>query len=86
MRTRLDNGSITEIDYPSDRELAYLRATLVGKRVRLDYTSDPYTNLRAGDLGTVEHIDDLGTVRVKWDSGSNLGLVRDAGDRFSVVG
>lgn len=78
--------NMTDIYYPSDEELAYLRATLVGKRVRLDYTSDRYTQLRSGDLGTVTSIDHLGTVRVKWDNGSNLGLVEDAGDRFSVVG
>jgi hypothetical protein len=30
-------------------------------------------------------IDDLGTVHVRWDSGSTLGLVPDAGDRFRVL-
>lgn len=86
MRVRQDNGSITEMHYPSDRELAYRRAILLGKRVRLDHTSDPYTNLRAGDLGTVQRIDDMGTVHVKWDSGSSLGLISESGDRWTVVG
>ncbi|WP_231583056.1 DUF4314 domain-containing protein [Actinobaculum suis] len=44
-------------------------------RVRLISTDDPYTNLRAGDEGTVAFIDDAGTVHVEWDNGSNLGLV-----------
>ncbi len=46
-----------------------------GRRVRLDYTSDPYTRLRAGTLGTVSFEDDAGTVHVEWDDGSSLGLV-----------
>jgi len=48
---------------------------LVGTRVRLQHTSDQYTTLRPGDEGTVNLVDDLGTVHVHWDSGSRLGLV-----------
>ena len=70
----------------SEQHIAYLRATLSGKRVVLEYTSDPYTSLVAGDQGVVSHIDDIGTVFVKWDNGSNLGLVADGGDRFRVIG
>lgn len=46
-----------------------------GDRVRLVRTNDPYTELVTGDVGTVDLIDALGTVHVKWDSGSHLGLV-----------
>lgn len=46
-----------------------------GDRVRLISTSDPYTTLTAGCEGTVAFVDDLGTVHVKWDNGSHLGLV-----------
>lgn len=59
--------------------------TLIGKRVMLVSTNDPYTRLRYGDEGTVTRIDDYGTVFVKWDSGSTLGLVQEAGDRFVIV-
>ena len=51
-------------------------ATLVGRRVRLISTTDPYTDLRHGDTGTVSFVDDIGTVFVNWDNGSGLGLVR----------
>ena len=44
-------------------------------RVRLVSTTDPYTNLVPGNLGTVERVDDLGTIHVHWDQGSRLGLV-----------
>lgn len=51
-------------------------ATLIGTRVRLVSTTDPYTELRNGDTGTVSFVDDIGTVFVDWDNGSKLGLVR----------
>jgi len=59
--------------------------TLIGKRVMLVSTNDPYTRLRYGDEGTVKHIDHYGTVFVAWDTGSTLGLVEEAGDRFIVI-
>ena len=37
--------------------------------------SDPYTNLRQGDHGTVTMVDDIGTIHVNWDCGSSLGVV-----------
>ena len=46
-----------------------------GQRIRLAYTSDPYTDLPAGSEGTIQFIDDLGTVHVAWDCGSTLGLI-----------
>lgn len=58
---------------------------LVGKRVRLVYCNDPYTRLRPGDEGTVVLVDDMDTVHVSWDSGSQLGLVAEDGDRFTVI-
>lgn len=46
-----------------------------GARVELVSMNDPYTKLKPGDLGTVDFVDDTGTVFVKWDSDSNLGVV-----------
>lgn len=58
-----------------------------GDRVRLlSSPQDPYTRLKPGDEGTVSIIDALGTVHVDWDSGSNLGLVAEAGDQWEVIG
>lgn len=56
-----------------------------GARVRLLGTTDLFTELRPGALGTVSIIDSLGTVFVNWDSGSSLGLVPGE-DRWEVVG
>lgn len=47
----------------------------VGKRVRLLHCSDEYTPLKRGALGTVRLVDDMGTVHVKWDDGSTLGMI-----------
>ena len=46
-----------------------------GTRVMLIRMSDPYTNLRQGDQGTVTMVDDIGTIHVSWDNGSRLGVV-----------
>lgn len=50
-------------------------SSIIGKRVRLISTSDPFTKLRKGAEGTVGFVDDTGTVFVDWDSGSSLGLI-----------
>jgi hypothetical protein len=56
-----------------------------GRRVRLVWCTDEYTRLRPGTLGTVQWRDDMGTLHVRWDDGSTLGLVEQAGDRFEFV-
>jgi hypothetical protein len=55
-----------------------------GDRVRLVSTSDIYTRLEPGALGTVSLIDSVGTVHVDWDDGSQLGMVRGE-DRFVII-
>ena len=47
-----------------------------GTRVELINMEDPYnTKLVPGCRGTVNHVDDMGTIHVSWDCGSSLGLV-----------
>lgn len=46
-----------------------------GMRVMLIRMSDPYSNLRKGNRGTVTLVDDIGTIHVNWDCGSSLGVV-----------
>lgn len=46
-----------------------------GCRVELISMSDPYSKLKPGDRGTVSMVDDTGTVFVRWDNGSGLGVV-----------
>ena len=58
---------------------------ITGKRVRFMRSSDPYTKLQYGDEGVVTTVDDLGTVHIKWDNGSTLGMITEEGDRFQIV-
>lgn len=46
-----------------------------GTRVELIRMNDPYTNLKPGDLGSVDIIDDVGTIFCLWDNVSTLGVV-----------
>lgn len=45
-----------------------------GTRVMLLGMDDPYSKLKPGDRGSVISVDDIGTLHVRWDSGSGLGL------------
>lgn len=51
-----------------------------GQRVELVRHSDPDSPLAIGATGVVTHVDDLGTVHVRWGDGSTLGIVAEAGD------
>lgn len=63
-----------------------------GDRIQLIRTTDEYTDLQPGELGTVTMVYDGTsmfdgvTVYVNWDNGSTLGLIYEAGDRFTIVG
>jgi hypothetical protein len=46
-----------------------------GLRVELVSMEDPYTNLKPGDLGTIEFVDDIGTIFINWDNGSSLVVI-----------
>ena len=47
-----------------------------GTRVELVKMDDPYTpKLKPGCEGTVRWVDDTGTIHVRWDCGSSLGVV-----------
>jgi signal recognition particle receptor subunit beta len=54
---------------------------MIGERVQLIHTSDPYTNIAPGTRGTVTLVDDFGTIHVAWDSGHRLGMIPGQ-DRF----
>lgn len=58
-------------------ELADLRSHYSkGSRVKLIRMNDPYCrDLKPGMMGTVTHVDDIGTIHVAWDCGSTLGVI-----------
>ena len=46
-----------------------------GTRIELIYMNDPYSPVPDGTKGTVECVDDMGTIHMKWDNGRTLGLI-----------
>ncbi len=46
-----------------------------GSRVELIYLDDPYQKIPKGTLGTVQCVDDIGTIHVSWDGYCCLGVV-----------
>ena len=56
-----------------------------GARVELICMDDPYNKkLHPGSKGTVGFVDDMGTIHVRWDYGSSLGVVYGE-DRCRVI-
>lgn len=47
----------------------------VGTRIVLICMNDPFSRIPSGTLGTVRHVDDMGTIHMSWDNGSSLGLI-----------
>lgn len=61
--------------FPSHRTVEMLRERYPeGCRVELVSMNDPYSRLKPGDQGEVVMVDDIGTVHVRWDCGSSLGV------------
>lgn len=61
--------------FPSEATVNSLREQYPeGTRIALVHMDDPYSKLSPGDRGTVNHVDDAGTIHVRWDCGSGLGV------------
>lgn len=65
------------MNMPSRETVARLREKYPpGTRVELVRMDDPYNRiLKPGCLGTVDFVDDAGTLAMTWDCGSSLGVV-----------
>ena len=55
-----------------------------GTRIRLNSMSDPWSPVPEGTEGTVDMVDDIGQLHMKWDNGRTLALVPGE-DLFSVI-
>lgn len=65
--------------------------SLIGKRIKLIHTNDPYTNLKYGAMGTITYVSELPSrmggerqIWVSWDSGSNLAMI-EGKDSYEIL-
>lgn len=54
-----------------------------GTRVKLEYMDDKW-GVPYGTFGTVDYVDDIGNIHMKWDNGSGLALIYGV-DKFWKV-
>ena len=54
-----------------------------GTKIKLVYMNDKQA-VPSGTIGTVDYVDDIGTIFMKWDNGSTLGLIYGV-DKFEKV-
>ena len=70
---------------PSKAEVERMRKVYPkGKRIVLISMDDPYAHPDPGEKGTVEFIDDIGQIHVKWDCGSSLAIIPGV-DQFRML-
>ena len=70
---------------PSRQDIMRLRLKYKnGMRVVLDHMSDRQAP-PSGTKGTIKGVDDMGSVLVKWDTGSLLSLIPEI-DEFHIIG
>lgn len=61
---------------PSHETVARLREEYPkGARVELVHMDDRFVKLKPGEHGTVEGVDDDGSILVDWDCGSGLSII-----------
>ena len=61
--------------FPNKQTIERLRKMYPkGTRVELVSMNDPYVKLIPGAQGSVQFVDDIGTIFVNWDCGSGLGV------------
>jgi len=56
----------------------------VGTRIELIHMDDSYAPVEPRIQGTIDFIDDAGTLHMKWDNGRTLGIVPGE-DHFKVI-
>lgn len=51
-----------------------------GTRILLNNMNDPYAPIPSGTRGTVDFVDDVGQIHMKWDNGRTLAIVPSEDD------
>ena len=58
--------------------------TLTGKHIELISTAETGAELKPGDRGVIEFVDDTGIVYANWENGSRIWLVPGE-DKFKIL-
>lgn len=66
-----------------NKNIKELRDKYVGKRIKLIWMGDPHP-VEPQTKGTVDHVDDMGQLHVKWDNGRTLALIPEE-DIFILI-
>lgn len=56
----------------------------VGDKLQLIALEDRYAKLAPGSIGIVDKIDDTGTLHMRWNDGSTLGLIPNI-DKYNII-
>ena len=71
--------------FPNNNYPAQLRKQYpVGTKIQLISMRDEKYPILSGTIGEVTHIDDLGSIHMKWQNGSSLALIPEV-DSFKVL-
>jgi len=74
----------TRMRIPTSAQIAGLEKRYVGKRIRcISMPEDPHP-VPPGTEGTIEMVDGIGQLIVKWDNGRSLSLIPGV-DTFEVI-
>ena len=72
--------------FPNKKYIEQLRKKYpVGTKIQLISMRDEKYPVLPGTVGEVTHIDDMGSIQMKWQNGSSLALIPEV-DSFKVVG
>ena len=72
--------------FPNKKYIEQLRKKYpVGTKIQLISMRDEKHPVLPGTVGEVTHIDDIGSIQMKWQNGSSLALIPEV-DSFKVVG
>lgn len=71
--------------WPAPKEVDAAKAKYPpGTRISLVRMHDPYAPVPPGTLGTVDAVDDIGQIHMKWDNGRALALIPGV-DSFTAI-
>lgn len=72
--------------FPNKEHIEQLRKMYpAGTKIQLISMRDEKYPVLPGTVGEVTHIDDMGSIHMKWENGSSLALIPEV-DSFKVVG